>query len=117
VVALHLGCGTPSPRGGSPLREVLASLDTVFGFRPDAELAAEPDPCVLDDAVLRVPAEFGFHRTSLGVQDISPEVQGLIADAMRRLRAVGVASIKMGLIYGLPGQPAGSGPGRGSRPA
>jgi hypothetical protein len=42
VVALHLGGGTPSARGGSLLREVLASLDAASDFRPDGSWQRSP---------------------------------------------------------------------------
>jgi oxygen-independent coproporphyrinogen-3 oxidase len=52
-------------------------------------------------------------RTSLGVQDISPDVQALInrhqpilvvRSAVERLRDAGIAAINLDLMYGLPGQ-------------
>jgi len=115
VAALHLGGGTPSMLGAEGLRALLAVLRAEFGFRPAAELAAELDPRVLDEAVVEALAEGGINRVSLGVQDISPEVQRRIGRiqptdcveaAVERLRRAGIAGINMDLIYGLPAQTA-----------
>ncbi len=113
VAALHLGGGTPSTLGAAALRDLLAALRAGFGFNPGAELAVELDPRILDAAVVAALAEGGINRASLGVQDISPAVQQrigrvqstqLVADAVRSLRAAGIAAINMDLMYGLPGQ-------------
>lgn len=115
VTALHLGGGTPSMLGAEGLRALLAVLRAEFGFRPGAELAAELDPRLLDEAVVEALAESGINRVSLGVQDISPEVQrrigriqltDCVATGVERLRRAGIAGINMDLIYGLPTQTA-----------
>jgi oxygen-independent coproporphyrinogen-3 oxidase len=93
----------------------MAGLRSAFAFRPDAELSVELDPRLLDEATLALLASQGFTRASLGVQDMSPEVQRLIGrvqpaamvtEAVRRLRAAGIASLNFDLMYGLPGQSA-----------
>lgn len=113
AVALHFGGGTPSELGAEALRGLVGLLREELGLRPDAELAAELDPRTIDDAVLEALAGCGFTRASLGVQDISPEVQArigrsqpaeLVAGAVARLRAAGVARLNLDLMYGLPGQ-------------
>lgn len=115
IAALHLGGGTPTALGAPALRELFAALRAAFGIRPDAELAAELDPRALDDRAIAALAEAGVSRASLGVQDISPEVGArigrqqpaeVVADAVARLRAAGVARINLDLMYGLPGQTA-----------
>jgi oxygen-independent coproporphyrinogen-3 oxidase len=115
VSALHLGGGTPSALGAAALAEVMAALRARFGFRAEAELSVELDPRVLDEAILHMLAEHGFNRASLGVQDVSPEVQAaigriqpaeMVEAAVAGLRRAGIASVNLDLMYGLPGQTA-----------
>ena len=110
---LHLGGGTPTALGATGLATVLRRLRSEFGFRPGAELAAELDPRNLDEATVAVLAEAGLTRASLGVQDISSTVQhrigrvqseDCVAGAVERLRAHGITSINMDVMYGLPNQ-------------
>ena len=58
-------------------------------------------------------AAMGVTRASLGVQDFDPKVQEAVgrlqsfeatSDCADRLRSIGVASINLDLIYGLPYQ-------------
>jgi oxygen-independent coproporphyrinogen-3 oxidase len=113
IAHLHLGGGTPTALGASALASVLRVIREEFGFRPGAELAAELDPRSLDDETVAALAEAGLTRASLGVQDISPVVQhrigrlqslDCVASAVERLRAHGIGSINMDVMYGLPGQ-------------
>jgi oxygen-independent coproporphyrinogen-3 oxidase len=115
VAALHFGGGTPTAIGVPALVALVADLRARLGFAPDAELAIELDPRLLDAADAEALAAAGFRRASLGVQDIAPEVQArigreqpaaLVEAAVRRLRAAGIARINCDLIYGLPGQTA-----------
>ncbi|HZF76091.1 MAG TPA: oxygen-independent coproporphyrinogen III oxidase [Acetobacteraceae bacterium] len=115
VSALHFGGGTPSAIGAAALGRVMAALRDRFGFRADAELSVELDPRVLDDAILHMLAEQGFNRASLGVQDVTPEVQeaigriqprDMVERAVAGLRRAGIASVNLDLMYGLPGQTA-----------
>jgi oxygen-independent coproporphyrinogen-3 oxidase len=113
IAHLHLGGGTPTALGATALASVLHVVREIFGFRPGAELAAELDPRSLDEATVVALAEAGLTRASLGVQDISPAVQhrigrvqsqDCVASAVERLRAHGIASINMDVMYGLPDQ-------------
>lgn len=113
VVCLHLGGGTPTELGPKGLERLVRALRAAFAFAPGAEIAAELDPRRLDARLLEALAGIGLTRASLGVQDISPEVQRRIGRvqpaaqveaAVRGLRAIGVGGINMDLIYGLPGQ-------------
>ncbi len=113
IAHLHLGGGTPTALGAAALAGLLAQLRADFGFRPGAELAAELDPRELDEATVAALAEAGLTRASLGVQDISTTVQqrigrvqsrDCVVGAVERLRAHGIPSINMDVMYGLPGQ-------------
>jgi len=115
VAAIHLGGGTPSTLGAAGLRALFAGLREAFGLRPDAELAIELDPRVLDEAIVAALAEAGVTRASFGVQDIDPAVQrrigrmqpeAVVARGVGWLRAAGIRAINLDLMYGLPGQTA-----------
>lgn len=112
---LHLGGGTPSILGPERLRTLMQRLHAAFGFHPDAEIAIELDPRYVSDELAATLAAIGVTRVSLGVQDITPEVQAAIgriqpaaqvAEAVARLRRAGMASINLDLMYGLPRQTA-----------
>lgn len=113
VAHLHLGGGTPSILGPTRLRGLMRHLRDAIGLRPDAEIAIELDPRHAEPALIDALVESGLTRGSFGVQDIDPAIQQAIgriqpadqvATAMRRLRAAGIGSINLDLIYGLPHQ-------------
>jgi oxygen-independent coproporphyrinogen-3 oxidase len=110
VSHLHWGGGTPSVLEGDLFR-VMDRLRDAFRVEPEAELAIEIDPRVLDPAFARQLGRAGFTRASLGVQSFEPEVQRAInriqsldctAQAVDALRAAGIAGINIDLLYGLP---------------
>ncbi|HRV81456.1 MAG TPA: radical SAM protein, partial [Planctomycetota bacterium] len=78
VSQLHLGGGTPTYQSPDQLRRLLRSLEAHFEFLPGAEKAVEVDPRVTTREHLEALAEFGFNRISLGVQDLTDEVQQAI---------------------------------------
>ncbi|MFN3522772.1 MAG: oxygen-independent coproporphyrinogen III oxidase [Phenylobacterium sp.] len=111
--ALHLGGGTPNMLGIDDLRVLFEALRHLFRLEADAEIAAELDPAVLTEAWVKAAAFHGLNRASLGVQNLSPRVQQAvnreerfedIARCVGWLRAAGVASINLDLMYGLPHQ-------------
>jgi oxygen-independent coproporphyrinogen-3 oxidase len=110
---IHWGGGTPTALPASLMRDVMRSLRAHFDVAPEAEVAVEIDPRELSDASLQVLGEMGATRASLGVQDFDPLVQrtvhrvqdyDLTAACAERLRSVGIGSINLDLIYGLPHQ-------------
>lgn len=110
---IHWGGGTPTALPPAQMRDVMQSLCAHFDVVPDAEVAVEVDPRELSDASLHALADMGTTRASLGVQDFDPLVQqtvnrvqdfALTAACAERLRGVGIGSINLDLIYGLPHQ-------------
>lgn len=110
---LHLGGGTPSALGGARLTRLMGRLRALFPFARGAELSVELDPRTLGQGVVDALATGGFTRASLGLQDANPEVQarmgriqpeGMVRAAVERLRAAGIASVNLDMMYGLPGQ-------------
>ncbi|WP_312164514.1 oxygen-independent coproporphyrinogen III oxidase [Phenylobacterium sp.] len=111
--ALHFGGGTPNMLSPAELDVLFAALGQVFDLSADIEVATEIDPPALTREWVRAAAAHGLRRASLGVQNLSPEVQaavdrkGTIEEAARCvgwLREAGVASINLDLMYGLPHQ-------------
>ncbi|MGA0604070.1 oxygen-independent coproporphyrinogen III oxidase [Caulobacter sp. KR2-114] len=110
---IHLGGGTPNMLSPGDLELLFGALRDAFEIIPGAEIAAELDPLRLTDDWISAAAAQGLTRASLGVQDLSPDVQaavnrhepfGLIRDAAHALRAAGVGSLNLDLMYGLPRQ-------------
>ncbi|MFG1361231.1 oxygen-independent coproporphyrinogen III oxidase [Xanthobacter pseudotagetidis] len=110
---LHFGGGTPTMLEDADFAAVMGALRTAFDFAPDAEIAIEIDPRVMDAGKARVLAREGFNRASLGVQDFEPKVQAAIGRTqsfettravVEALRAEGIGAINLDLMYGLPHQ-------------
>ena len=110
---VHLGGGSPNALSANDLRALLSGLRSAFNVLPDAEIAVELDPRSLDGDRLAALGESGVTRASLGVQTLAPRVQAainrvqpqaMIEAAVSGLRAVGIASVNMDLMYGLPYQ-------------
>ncbi len=113
VDALHLGGGTPNILTPDDLDRLMGALATHFAFAPGADIAAELDPRTLTRDWVEAAARNGLTRASLGVQDLDPLVQKAInrvqpfersRDAAAWLRAAGIRSINVDLMYGLPHQ-------------
>ncbi len=114
VAQMQWGGGTPTYYSPDQLAELFQHLSGHFTFAPDAEIAIEVDPRVTTGEHLEALARLGFNRLSLGVQDLTPEVQRAITrnqtldqtrGLMRKARDVGFSEgINIDLVYGLPGQ-------------
>jgi oxygen-independent coproporphyrinogen-3 oxidase len=114
VVQMHWGGGTPTYFSPDQLRELFGKFKEHFHFVEGAEIAIEVDPRVTSHEHLDTLVELGFNRLSMGVQDLTPEVQKAItreqtyeqtADLMEYARKVGFnEGINLDLIYGLPMQ-------------
>ncbi len=113
VAALHFGGGSPTMLKPDDLRAVMAALRAHFTFLPDAQISVEIDPNDMDAAKLDVLAEIGLTRASLGIQDFDPQVQKAINReqsfedtkwVVDGLRARGVGSVNLDVLYGLPHQ-------------
>jgi oxygen-independent coproporphyrinogen-3 oxidase len=92
-------------------------LGDVFRLTPDIEIATEIDPPGLTRDWVLAAARHGLNRASLGVQNLSPQVQAAVnrqgsleevARCVGWLREAGVGSINLDLMYGLPHQTVGN---------
>ncbi len=114
VAQLQWGGGTPTYFSPDQLTELYEHIQQYFTFQEGAEIAIEVDPRVTTEEHLDRLVSLGFNRLSMGVQDLTPEVQeaitrGQTAEQTRSLidyaRKVGFTEgINVDLIYGLPRQ-------------
>lgn len=116
VSRLHFGGGTPNMLSPDDLRTLFSALGSRFDLSAANEIAAELDPATLTPEWIEAAAKLGLNRASLGVQDLSPKVQAavnriepfsVVEAAARSLRAAGVVSLNLDLMYGLPEQGVG----------
>lgn len=113
VTQVHFGGGTPNAMPLDRMRKLMDLVRRQWFLAPDAEIAAECDPSLLNPARIRELAAIGFNRLSFGVQDFRPEVlQAVerriprfpIPDLVAEAHAAGITSVNLDLIYGLPHQ-------------
>lgn len=113
VEHIHFGGGSPDILTPSQIRRLFGALRSSFNVGRFAEIAAELDPRGASPEVIEAFSAGGLTRASLGVQVLDPSVQkrinriqteDQIAAAVRLLRAAGVTSLNLDMMYGLPGQ-------------
>ncbi|MBI1906799.1 MAG: oxygen-independent coproporphyrinogen III oxidase [Rhodocyclales bacterium] len=113
VTQLHLGGGTPTFLSHDEMRYLMDSVRSRFTLIPNGEYSIEVDPRKVDFATVKMLADLGFNRMSVGVQDFNAEVQVAVNRVqsidetrlvMEAARDTGFRSISMDLIYGLPRQ-------------
>ena len=117
VTHIHWGGGTPTTLPGDRLASVMNLIRSQFAVDADAEIAIELDPTAPPKDYTDSLRAMGVTRISLGVQDLDPAVQQAIgrqqsyeqtAACAAAARALGVDSLNLDLIYGLPLQTAES---------
>ncbi len=108
---VHWGGGTPTTLPADALVAIMQRLRERFLLAPDAEIAIEIDPTSLEEDRLAALKAMGVTRISLGVQDLEPAVQEAIGRRQsyeqteacaQAARGLGVHSLNLDLIYGLP---------------
>jgi oxygen-independent coproporphyrinogen-3 oxidase len=119
VEQLHFGGGTPTFLSNEQLGALLEHVGRHFRLlgRDAAgqhrEYSIEIDPRTIDPARLKGLVELGFNRISFGVQDFDPAVQEAVNRVqsvedtlalIRYARELGIESVSIDLIYGLPKQ-------------
>lgn len=111
VVQLHLGGGTPTFLSTSQLEKMLKKIRFLFNFRKDAEIGIEVNPATTTKNHLRLLKDYNFNRISLGIQDFSRDIQALIGrfhdpkdiqQLIEFIRQIGIGSVNIDLVYGLP---------------
>jgi oxygen-independent coproporphyrinogen-3 oxidase len=113
VRAVHFGGGSPTMLRPDDILVLGRALRDRFDFLDDASLSVEIDPNDMDEGRLDAFAAIGMTRASLGVQDFDPKVQkainreqsfALTKSIVDAVRARGVTSVNLDLLYGLPHQ-------------
>lgn len=108
---LHLGGGTPTFLNEAEMIKLMKIIEENFKVSDSCEMSIEIDPRKVSDDSIRVLANIGFNRISLGVQDFDEHVQQavnrvqsfeMVRDRLLAARDAGIESINMDLIYGLP---------------
>jgi len=111
VVQMAWGGGTPSYLTPEEIRDLSKFIHERFSFAADAEVSVEIDPRELSFDHLKAFIDGGANRLSLGVQDFTEEVQravnrlqpeALTHQVFQWSRDLGIQSINVDLIYGLP---------------
>lgn len=113
VTAIHFGGGSPSMLRPVDLLDLTAVLRSSFGIDAQPAFSIEIDPNDMSDDRYDGFAAAGVTRASIGVQDFDPVVQAAInrvqtpeqtRAVVDGMRAVGVASVNLDVLYGLPFQ-------------
>ncbi len=108
---LHFGGGTPTFLNYDETVRLMGIIEENFEISANCEMSIEIDPRKASDETLRLLVNTGFNRVSFGVQDFDDRVQQavnriqsfeLVRDRMNTAREMGVESVNMDLIYGLP---------------
>jgi putative oxygen-independent coproporphyrinogen III oxidase len=117
VTSVFVGGGTPTLLPAGDLARVLERLAELLAFAPGAEVTVEANPETVDRAMAEGLVAAGVTRVSMGAQSFDDRVLaalGRVHDASRvaaavaTLRAAGVPAVNLDLIYGGPGEDAGS---------
>lgn len=110
---IHLGGGTPTLLSPEMIRDLGRTLATYRPWADDLRFSVEIDPTEVDPQRIEALVEIGMNRASIGVQDFDPVVQDAIGRAQSfaqtrkvvdNLRSVGIKSLNMDILYGLPHQ-------------
>lgn len=113
VQQFHWGGGTPTSLDPKQLERLFTSITSRFRLAENAEVSLEVDPRVTTHEQVEVLSQLGFNRISMGIQDFDPEVQkaikrvqpeSLTRGLIDKARDVGMGSVNVDLIYGLPHQ-------------
>lgn len=117
VAQMHWGGGTPTYYEPERLPRVFEMFADRFALDEALEIAVEVNPHVTTMDHLETLAGLGFNRLSVGVQDLTPEVQEAIGrnqtyeetrGILAAARALGFAEgVNVDLVYGLPRQRPG----------
>lgn len=113
ISQIHFGGGTPNFLSPDQIHRLFDILNNGFEISEDKEFSVELAPNYLSQEHVDAFVAHGLNRASFGVQDIQVEVQQAINRvqsketnhrAMDMLRAAGIKSVNVDLIYGLPYQ-------------
>lgn len=107
------GGGTPTILTPVDIKRLSSALYTTLPLADSPEITVEIDPNELDDARMDALMAMGMTMASIGIQDFDADIQKVIGRdlsfettkaAVDGLRARGLQTLSMGLLYGLPQQ-------------
>jgi oxygen-independent coproporphyrinogen-3 oxidase len=110
---LFYGGGTPTHLRHTELAQLFRLVLDRYSLATGFEFSVEANPANLTDDTVRILADFGVNRVSLGAQSFDRETLAVlerdhtaddIAAAVERLRAAGIENVSLDLIFGVPGQ-------------
>ncbi len=110
IDTLFLGGGTPTHLSVSQLEWLLKQIELRFELTDQAERSVEANPEDIDEQKLRVLADHGINRISLGVQSFNPSKLKLLershtaaqASAAIELAAKWIGNVSIDLIFAAP---------------
>jgi oxygen-independent coproporphyrinogen-3 oxidase len=117
AVAVHMGGGSPSMLAPADLVALSVQFRRHFVAAPELEFSIEIDPNDMTPDRYDGFAQAGVTRISVGVQDFDPKVQAAInriqtfeqtREVIEGMRAKGVRSANVDVLYGLPHQTVAS---------
>lgn len=111
--SIYFGGGTPTVLPSQQLVALLAKIRSTFSVTPDVEMTIEAHPATVTLDDLKILADAGFNRLSLGAESMAP--QDFIAigrpgtvnetsQSVENARTAGFSNISLDLMFGLPGQ-------------
>lgn len=109
---LFIGGGTPTYLNPRQLDALLGAIRSWLGLEPGYEFSVEANPAGLDAEKVRVLAEHGVNRVSLGSQSFDPSLLRVLErdhqpdDVPRAVEAIRrrIDNVSLDLIFGVPGQ-------------
>jgi len=113
VSRIHLGGGTPTWLTSAELTRLYKILHSRFQPIAGAEISVEADPEITTDEQVQTLADLGVNRLSMGVQSFDatvleainrPQEHTRVHSIMANARELGMGSMNLDLIYGLPHQ-------------
>lgn len=113
VRSIYFGGGTPTVIPSPQLAAFLEHIRNTLPVTPDVEVTVEAHPSTVTLHDLRILADAGFNRVSLGAESMAPQDfipigrPGTVSEteqAVEDARTAGFLNINLDLMYGLPGQ-------------
>lgn len=115
--SVYIGGGTPTILPDELFRKLFECIRNTYVLASDAEITVEANPGTLDASTIDTMRSCGVNRLSIGVQSFHDDELKTLGrihssdDAQRSLALVrqsGIQNFSVDLMYGIPGQDAGS---------
>ena len=113
IHTVYFGGGTPSLLSEKELATLMNAIKTQFHLKPDAEITLEANPDDLSESILKVLAEQGINRLSVGIQSFhDPHLRFMnrihtaqeAEDSVLMAQDAGITNLSVDLIYAIPAE-------------